>query len=58
MAGEYSDLITTLPGFVNAHLHGTNARFTGVTRSRPFEQWFADRSARQDPQMTVADIEA
>lgn len=58
MAISPAGLLTTLPGLVNAHLHDPNARYQGVTRSRPFEMWFADRMARQEGQPTPEETEA
>lgn len=47
-----------LPTFVNAHTHSAIAAFKGVTRSRPFEQWFVERAARQARPPTPEDLAA
>jgi 5-methylthioadenosine/S-adenosylhomocysteine deaminase len=54
-----SGLKKTLPGLVNAHTHSPLAPLKGLTRSRPFEQWFMERPVRQggappSPEMLAA----
>ncbi|MFQ5880209.1 MAG: amidohydrolase family protein [Dehalococcoidia bacterium] len=58
MTSGAAGLLTTLPGFVNAHLHSPFAPYRGVTRTRPFEMWFADRAARQEGQPTPDEMAA
>ncbi len=47
-----------LPAFLNAHTHSAIAAYKGVTRSRPFEQWFVERAARQAGPPTPEDLAA
>ena len=58
MTSGTTDLLTALPGFVNAHLHSPTAPYRGLTRSRPFEMWFADRNARQGSPLTPEELRA
>lgn len=58
MVGRTGNLITTLPGFVNAHLHSPSAPWKGITRSQPFEAWFVDRSARATGLLTPEEAAA
>jgi 5-methylthioadenosine/S-adenosylhomocysteine deaminase len=52
------EMTASLPTFVNAHTHSAIAAYKGVTRSRPFEQWFVERAARMAQQPTPDDLAA
>lgn len=51
-------LTTTVKGLVNAHTHSFRAPYKGITRSRPFDMWFADASARQERDATPEEVAA
>ncbi len=53
-----SRLLTSLPGLVNAHLHSPNPPYKGVTRSRPFEMWLADRDGRHGGPLTPQQLKS
>ena len=43
---------------MNAHTHSPLAPYKGITRSQPFEMWFADRAARQEGEPTPEELGA
>lgn len=51
-------LTDTVKALTNAHTHSFRAAYKGITRSRPFDQWFADTSARADRDPTVEEASA
>jgi len=55
MTGPLTD---TVKGLTNAHTHSFRAPYKGLTRSRPFDQWFADTSARGERDATPEEVSA
>lgn len=55
MAGP---LTNTVKALTNAHTHSFRAPSKGITRSRPFDQWFADTSSRGDRDPTIEETSA